>query len=107
MNQAKFKGRTHVLGGEEYVIPPLSLAQAEEMENVVATLQDATKPLAERLALMRKIVGMAIRRNYPTFDVEMLKDLLDLGNFREVLDSVLNRSGFKLGERKRGGSEAL
>jgi|SRR6266481_1390662 len=106
MNQVRFKGRTHVLGGEEFIIPPLSLVQTEELENIIPLVQDTTKPLAERNALMRDIIGLAIKRNYPTFNVELLKDLLDLGNFREVLDSVLSRSGFKLGEPKPGEPEA-
>jgi len=97
MNQAKFRGESHILGGEEYIIPPLSMGQSEELEAAVAKLSDPATTLGERNRIMQQLIGAAIKRNYPNFDVANLKDLLDLGNFKEVLDSVLSRSGYKRG----------
>lgn len=105
-------GKKVNLGGEEYIVPPLSLGQlrngvAEKMElhdrlvhestNMNVDDADAIKKRREAQFLRGEIIAEALRRNYPDLTNDHLFDILDLGNWPNVWNLILGGSGF-LGE---------
>lgn len=104
MEQRKLiKGVNVEMGGEEWVIPPLTLGAIEDMQEELATLANPD-PRAQ-FAAMAKVIHTAMLRNYPDLTIDRLKrELLDMGNVFEVTDAVMGASGMvkSLGERLAG-----
>lgn len=97
------KGVTVEMGGEEWVIPPLTLGAIEDMQEELSAL--ATLDPKAQFAAMATVIHTAMQRNYPDLTLDRLKrDLLDMGNIFEVTDAVMGASGMvkKLGERMAG-----
>lgn len=86
------KGVTVEMGGEEFVIPPLTLGAIEDMQDDLAKLGGGNP--AEQFNAMATIIHTAMLRNYPDMTIERIKrELLDMGNVFEVTDAVMGGSG--------------
>ena len=94
------------IGDEEYKIPPLAFKDIRDMMGEVEDLKNMTeRPTPEQMSTVTQIVLRSLQRNYPSLSEKDLDDMLDFGNFYEVLSAVLSVSGFvkkeaadKLGE---------
>lgn len=94
------------MGMEEYRIPPLGFGAIQELQSRLGALQGMTAmPTPEQVAIVAEVVQMAMRRNYPDITVEKVADMIDLGNFREVFEAVLNMSGYKKADPASGERE--
>jgi hypothetical protein len=91
------------LGDESYRIPPLAFRSVQELADDVAGLATmGTRPTPAQMQTVSKIVHSAIARNYPSMTIEQIDDMLDIGNYQEVLSAVLVIGGFKKGAAGTG-----
>jgi hypothetical protein len=113
-------GTTMTLGGREFTLPPLSLAQTRKFHLngklaklpwngpqllFATTKDDGGAEFMEELAIVAEVVTEAVRRNHPEVTDEEMLELLDLGNLAPVLKAVLGAAGLAKqgapGEAKR------
>ena len=109
MQHPKFKGVEIELGGQTYTVPPLSLGQLERHEDTIASLShvEGDKMFASFYRAL-PFIHDAFSRNYPEMTREQLADLIDLANFNDVLQAVMNASGLKrAGETQPAQSNTL
>lgn len=89
-------GEWVTLGEEAYRIPPLGFRAVQELQDEVQGLASiGQRPTPEQMGTVSRIVHAAMVRNYPDLTVEEVDDMLDLGNYQEVLGAVLSIAGFK------------
>jgi hypothetical protein len=84
-------GITMTLGDREWVIPPLTLVQVQE---VLPRVQEFARAHPselgnEQLDVLTQIVTGAMQRNYPDLTLQEVKGMLDLGNTGAVLAAIL------------------
>lgn len=95
--ETKYRGIAVVLGTREYIVPSLSVRQYREHRELLSKPIEA-KTDSEVLDVFDRylpLIGVALRRNYPELSDDDLLDLLDLGNFREVLAAISGASGLQ------------
>jgi hypothetical protein len=86
-----YPGIETVLGGQTYVIPPLSLGQVRRFQS---QLQDWAGKLEDQsIDLAIAVIHAAISRNYPELTLEAVADLVDIGNMAELMQAVMDVSG--------------
>jgi len=84
------------MGGEEWVIPPLTLGQLRRLMPQVRQLTEIGASMGEaQIEVLVDIVTAALQRNYPEMTPVKVENLLDLGNASAVLNAVLTGSGLK------------
>jgi hypothetical protein len=84
------------MGGREWTIPPLTLGQLRRLMPKVRELSNINTQIGEtQIGVLVEIVFAALQRNYPDITIEMVEDLLDLGNAAPVLNAVLTGSGLR------------
>lgn len=94
---AKFAGTKLTLGGEELEVPPLSLGQIRKLSTEIASMSQlsaSSQITPEMMDMFVNVVQQAVSRNYPEKTREWVEECLDLGNMMEVMDAVMNVSGF-------------
>ncbi|MGV1045469.1 MAG: hypothetical protein ACOYBN_09605 [Limnohabitans sp.] len=91
----KFKGvRVVFADGTELVVPPLNLAAVEMLQERLVAFSGGLD--AHSVALVADATVLALQRNYPGISREqVVSELLDLGNMAEVMEAVMDVSGFK------------
>jgi hypothetical protein len=100
----KFEGEAVWLGGQEYVLPSLSVGQAKKLWPEILELNKGVTvdALPQKRDEIVKIIHAAISRNYPEMTIETMEDFVDLGNMRRLMMIVSGQSGMK----PRPGEEA-
>lgn len=88
-----------IIGGDEYVMPPLTLGQLRN--GALSKINEHDKLIAdgnvfEAVSKRAEVIGMALRRNYPELSDEKLLDLLDLRNSPSLWSIALGGSGIIL-----------
>jgi hypothetical protein len=84
------------MGGENWLIPPLTLGQLRRLMPKVRQLTEIDAAMGEaQIGVLVEIVAAALQRNYPDVTQETVENLLDLGNAGAVLNAVLTGSGLK------------
>src|SRR5437588_10474928 len=86
--------QTHItLAGREFHLSPLNLGDLRRLEPALLGVeQTAASGFASMLALV-PVIHASISKRHPEVALEELEGLLDLNNFAEVLDRVLEISG--------------
>jgi hypothetical protein len=100
---ARIPGVRVNLGGEEYVIPPLSLSALEQLEERLATFEGDLRDKEQRETLV-VVLHAAIARNYPHVTLGHLRDVLDIGNSMDAFGACMDVSGLR---RKAQENEAV
>lgn len=103
MEQKQIDGVTIRLGGNDYVVPPLSFKQVKKLLPRLQLLakMDPISATPEQRTLVVELVQSALSRNYPEVTMEEVEDMLDLGNMLGVLKAVTGISGLiPTGENK-------
>lgn len=94
-HQVRHRGQIVVLGGNEYVMPPLNLRQAQLYWPQMAALQDGgTSPL-QALELAADVAHACLVRNYPELPRATVDDWVDLDNFEQLLAAAGGGRSFK------------
>jgi hypothetical protein len=95
------------MGGQQWTVPPLTLGQLRRLMPKVQQLAEIDSQMGEKqIGILVEIVAAALQRNYPEISVEILENLLDLGNAGAVLNAVLTGSGLRPRERLPGEAPA-
>lgn len=83
-------GTTIAMGGQDWLVPPLTLGQLQRFLPAVQKLQITSGGLGpEHIATLVDIVTAALLRNYPEITTDQVGNLLDLSNARAVLAATL------------------
>lgn len=86
------------MGGEDWLVPPLTLGQLRRLMPKVRELTEIGASMGEtQIGVLVEIVTAALQRNYPEVTADSVENLLDLGNASAVLNAVLTGSGLKPG----------
>jgi hypothetical protein len=95
------------IGGENWVIPPLTLGQLRRLMPKLRDLTEIGAAMGEvEIEILVEIVATALQRNYPDITSDKVENLLDLGNAGAVLKAVLTGSGLKPSETPMGEAAA-
>jgi hypothetical protein len=102
-----FPGVTIAMGGQDWIVPPLTLGQLRRLMPKVRQLTEIGASMGEtQIGVLVEIVAAALQRNYPEATADMVENLLDLGNASAVLNAVLTGSGLKLRDDRLGEASA-
>lgn len=107
MDQVKYEGVPHLLGGTTYIVPGLSTKQMRGLKDRIAraiALEQGTveDPEAQREAMFEvlditvDVAHAAISRNYEGISIDDMSDWVDMNNARPLMMSVMGQSGMKL-----------
>lgn len=96
----KHLGIPITLGETEYIVPPLNLNALIQLQDRLANFQGSVD--SESVSTVIDASYLALKRNYPEFDKEILGECLDLGNMMEIMQAVMDISGM----RRKGLEEA-
>jgi hypothetical protein len=89
-------GVTIAMGGQDWLVPPLTLGQLRRLMPKVRQLTEIGASMGEtQISVLVEIVAAALQRNYPEVTADTVENLLDLGNASAVLNAVLTGSGLK------------
>ena len=89
-------GVTVAMGGQDWIVPPLTLGQLRRLMPKVRQLTEIGVSMGEaQITVLVDIVTAALQRNYPEITPAKVENLLDLGNASAVLNAVLTGSGLK------------
>ena len=100
-------GLVVAMGGEDWIVPPLTLGQLRRLMPKVRQLTEIGASMGEaQIAVLIDIVAAALQRNYPEMTPEKVENLLDLGNASVVLNAVLTGSGLRPGGAAMGEAPA-
>lgn len=89
-------GVTVAMGGQDWIVPPLTLGQLRRLMPKVRQLTEIGASMGEpQIAVLVDIVTAALQRNYPEMTTDQVENFLDLGNASAVLNAVLTGSGLK------------
>ncbi len=94
------------LNGRQLQLSPLSLGDLRRLESA---LLGAEQKIAQGFGSMLSLVPVihaSISKLHPEIALEELEEMLDLNNFTEVLDRVLEASGLKRSAPAPSGSPA-
>ena len=100
-------GVTVAMGGQDWIVPPLTLGQLRRLMPKVRQLTEIGASMGEaQINVLIDIVTAALQRNYPETTPDKVENLLDLGNASAVLNAVLTGSGLKPGGPAMGEASA-
>lgn len=100
-----YEGVNVKIKGTEYIVPGLSLGQVEQFADKLQNLVDNGDALSkEMIQTVAEVSHAALSRNYPEMSLDMVKEMLDLRNMKEVLDAVMGSSGFINVQKSNGGN---
>jgi hypothetical protein len=89
-------GVTVAMGGQDWIVPPLTLGQLRRLMPKVRQLTEIGASMGEpQISVLVDIVTAALQRNYPEITPDQVENFLDLGNASAVLNAVLTGSGLK------------
>ncbi|MDO5058584.1 MAG: hypothetical protein Q4D82_01420 [Neisseria sp.] len=99
----KFKGVKVELGGEIYVVPPLTLGALEQLQDDIAKMNGNTA-FNEQVNVISKVGLAALQRNYPEMTREKLLEIVDVSNMNELFEAVMDVSGLKRKAQEEAGN---
>lgn len=86
-------GKVMNLAGGEYVIAPLNLRQLEELSDIIDSVANLTT-LREVSQAALALAFASLSRNYPDITEAQVREIVDVGNMREVIETTLDVSGY-------------
>ncbi len=93
----QIEGMTIKLGGDDYIVPALTIGQVKRLRNDIQNINIAEDGQITEgmISAAAKVVHAALSRNYPDVTIEQVEDMIDLRNIRPIIDAVMGISGFK------------
>jgi len=101
MTEPKIDGEKLILGGREFIVPPINLKRLKNLLPLIESLTKETDTL-KQMDGTSQILHAALSRNYPEITLDEVEEMIDLGNFMSVLKAVLGGSGFLPGGAMAG-----
>lgn len=94
--QPRFAGRQVTLGGVVYTVAPLAVGRLKTLLPVIARCSAVVGvPTPDQWDDFLEIFLAAFQRNNPDMTKAMLEDLVDLGNFKPLMEMVMGVSGLE------------
>lgn len=93
----RFAGIAMEIGGTEYIVPPISIGALEVIQDRLLAM---TGKITDGPVVVDALFA-ALKRNYPAITREEVADLVDVGNFGEVMEAVMDVGGLKRREVER------
>jgi hypothetical protein len=90
----KVKGVPFDFGGEKLVIPPIGLGALEQLQRSISEFKGDARD-SKQLATVIDAAHAALKRNYPEMTREQVGNMIDLGNFIEVFECVMDVSSMR------------
>lgn len=91
------EGTSIKIGETIYVIPPMNLRLLKKYGGELAkmsSLKDTDNQTKfDAMAAVVPIVHECVKRNYPDVTLEMMEDMIDLANFRPIIEAIMGLSG--------------
>jgi hypothetical protein len=97
----KYPGIPKVLGGIEYVIPPIALRPLQQLQSRINAFGNSIDE--ESIETAVTVIHSALKRNYPEITIEEVGDMVDVGNMFELFEAVMDVSGMKRKALETGG----
>ncbi len=104
--QVQFEGCPVRIGNREYVLPSLSVGQAErlwpkllELDRTGATVEELKSLMPSKFDDMVTIIHAALSRNYKDITAAQLKDVVSIGQLKQLMLIVSGQSGLQPGEQ--------
>lgn len=88
-------------GGQVMVIPPLALGDLEMLQDRLASLQLSTLD-AKSIGTVIDATHAALQRNYPDTTRAQVASWIDVANFAEVIQCVMDVAGLRRKEQHAG-----
>lgn len=90
----RFAGRSVYLGGVDYVVAPIAVGRLKDLMPVIARAGAVSgTPMPEQWDDFLEIFLAAFQRNNPEMTKATLEELVDLGNFKPLIEMVMGVSG--------------
>jgi tRNA-dihydrouridine synthase len=87
------EGYKLTLGGTEYVVPPLNIKQIRTMKDDIDNLRITNSGDIDSFSNGLRVIQAAMSRNYPEITFEQLEEIIDLGNYKNVVLAIMGQSG--------------
>ena len=100
MMEPKIDGLKVMIGGQEYIIPPLNFRQLKTLYPLIEQMQNE-QDIVKRMEAVVTLAHAALSRNYE-ITIETVEEMIDLGNLKMLIDAVMGASGFLRGETLAG-----
>ena len=104
---ARFEGTTVKIGGNDYVMPPLSLGSLKRHDKDIKSIADEefikNTDTMKVIDIQCGIIYSSFKRNYPDVDYDDFLELLDQNNITAVISAVFQVSGFSGGDEEKPG----
>jgi hypothetical protein len=91
MTEPRFDGTKIMLGGEEFIVPPINFKQLKALKEDIVAMKDTSADNNER---MIRVIHAALSRNYE-LTIDQVEEMIDLGNIMAVTQAVMGGSGFQ------------
>lgn len=82
-----------VLGGTEYIVPPLNLASLEMLQDKLGKFSGGVD--ADSVKTVLDATLAALRRNYPDMKRDFLAEHMDVANMSDVMKAVMDVGGLQ------------
>jgi hypothetical protein len=90
MEDIKFEGISMKMGGQEYIVPPLSIKGFRETKGQIEALKDVASGMTdEQIDNVVKIIHCALCRNYPDLTLDQTEEMVDLGNMGSLVNAIM------------------
>lgn len=89
--------RAIVLRGETFKVSPLTFGQLRALKpDLVAVSSINDLPTDDQLESVCRLVAAGLKKDHGYMDLEKVAELVDLGNFKEVIDALMGVSGLEV-----------
>ena len=107
MGEPNHEGVVVRIGGQDWIVPPLTFRQLRRLQPAFETLGQIGPVMSEgQIDAVLQIAEAALSRNYPEITRDEVEELLDLGNARTVLAAIAGASGLKPAGEAAAGSRS-
>lgn len=100
----KVKGIPKELGGETYIVPPLSLGALEQLHDKLGAFAGDVSDLSQ-VGTVIDAAHAALRRNYPEMTRDQVADMVDVSNMLDLFEAVMDISGARRKAHEAGGQQ--
>jgi hypothetical protein len=90
---AIWEGEEVTIGGKKWIMPAMNFIGMERFRATLNKWGELTEE--EQAEQSLAIILHCFQRNYPKVTLEQLKEMVDLGNVKELTQIAMGRSGFK------------
>lgn len=99
----RFKGKPVVLGGVEYIAPPMGMEAVVELKERIDALDGGNEKTLVSVGL--DLIHASLSRNYPELTRAEIGVMVEIGEFQPAFDTVMKISGLTKKPSGDGGSE--